>query len=689
MNGQPEKSLAERAQSCLNIGDVVQARKLFDNLRVAEPENSEAWLMSGALLGEAGSVDEAIDCLQTALRLNPEYPEAHLTMAHLLHAKSRLNDAYENVKQALEIDSTYDEAWVFLGAICCELSLFEEAERACGEAINRWPENVNAHVSLATSLCYLGRNVEAEPVLRHAIDLAGGYLPSVDALLERILIGKGDNVNAEPYIKSALASAPDDITLLLNLANIRLGQRQFEQAIDLFRGITENNSESVDAWLGLGLALHGHYNLKEAEACYQKARDLDSSSLPATYNLAILKQAYGEFSSAIDLLEEALVQYPGRLNVIGYLASIYEQIGEQDKAISTIIPVLDQPEKDVQIAKTYQKLCVKLGQCAEAEIYLKATLETVIVNPEEKAILHFCLGELYDKQGNYDLAFEQFLRANEYKTEKYDSSIYSKYIDMIISTFSASSISSYPVSKQLSDQQIFIVGMPRSGTSLVEKILSSHSEVYGAGELRNITDFTENMFDSDNGESNYLEAMAFLTQARVDALSDQYIDFITDKSSDAKRVTDKMPHNFQYLGLIKHLFPNAKIIHCVQDARDTCLSCYFQNFLGYHPYTNDLNDLALHYLDYQRLMSHWKSLEIPMLEVRYEDLVNDQELWSKKLISYCDLDWEDDCLRFYEKGEQTRTASYDQVRQPIYQKSLARWKDYRSHLGSMLDILGS
>lgn len=654
MNNPAANNLVERAQARLDVGDLPQAIKLFDELRTSEPDNAEAWLMSGALLGETGSVKEAITCLERAIQLNPAYPEAHLTMAHLKQADNKKEEAYEHAKQAVELDASYDEAWVFLGAACVELSYFEEAERACGEAISRWPENVSAHVNLSTALCHLGRDGEAEPVIRHAIDLSGGNLPSVDSLLGRILIGVGEYSEAEA----------------------------------LFRDITNRDPVSSDAWIGLGSAFQGLYNLKEAEVCYQKAKDMAPSSLPAAYNLALLKQYKGELDSAIDLLDETLAQYPGRLELIGCLASIYEQKGEYDRAFEAIAQALDQPEKSAQIAKVYQKLCVKLDQCSEAENYLKATLESVIVNPEERAMLHFCLGELYDKQGAYDLAFEQFEHANEYKTESYEHSLYSKYIDEFISTFSASAMGNLPITKQMSNQPIFIVGMPRSGTSLVEKILSSHSAVYGAGELRNITEFTENLTGSDNAQSYYPAAIEHITQARIDTLADQYIAFITEISSGAERVTDKMPHNFQYIGLIKQLFPNAKIIHCVRDARDTCLSVYFQNFIGYHPYSNDLDDLARHYLDYQRLMQHWKTLDIAMLEVRYEDLIEDQAFWSKKLISYCDLDWEDDCMNFYEKGEQTRTASYDQVRQPIYTKSIARWKNYESHLVPLLDVLG-
>lgn len=213
MSSQSVNSIASRAQACLDKGDVVQAGILFEELRNNEPDNAETWLMSGALLGEAGSINEAITCLGTAIQLNPAYPEAYLTMAHLKQADNKIHEAYVYAKQAVELDASYDEAWVFLGAACVELYYFEEAEHACAEAISRWPENVNAHVNLATALCYLNRNGEAEPIIRQAINLSGwGHLPTADVLLGRILIGNGNYNEAESSIESALSVTPDDIT---------------------------------------------------------------------------------------------------------------------------------------------------------------------------------------------------------------------------------------------------------------------------------------------------------------------------------------------------------------------------------------------------------------------------------------------------------------------------------------------
>ena len=681
--------IATRAQACAAAGDLAGAKKLFSELCGLEPDNAQAWLMMAALHGETGAPGEALTCLNTALRIAPDFPEAHLMLAHLNKAQDSMDAAYESAKRAVEIDPEYDEAWVFLAAVCCELNRYEEAERAGHEAIRRWPENVQAHVSLITALCNLGREIEAEPLARTAILLEGGSHPMVGALLGRILLLKGEFEEAESLIQAALETAPGDATLQLNLANIRLGQAQYGLAEDLFRATIESAPQVADAWTGLGMSLQGQYRLKEAEQAYRKAMELDPDSLQQAYYLATLQESNGEFVRAAESLRLILSRRPGQLDSIGALAGVLEKLGDFDLAIETLETALAASEKNVRVALAFQALCGKMGRCSEALEYLTAVLETPVLKPEDRARIYFAIGKLYDREANYDLAFENYKHANSIISPAYDPDGYTAYIDEMIQVFSPSVMPGFPVARNRSDRLVFIVGMPRSGTSLVERVLSSHSAVYAAGELRNVIELTDEAASLAGDNQRYPAAVGQLSQADVDRLSSRYLDAIAALADDgAARVTDKMPHNFQHIGLIRTLFPDAKIIHCVRDARDTCLSCYFQDFFGYHPYTSDFEFLWRHYRDYQRVMAHWRSLDIPMLEVPYERMVEEPEQWSRKLVEYCGLDWEEQCLRYYENGQLTRTASYDQVRQPIYQSAVGRWKHYAPHLSQLLSGLG-
>ncbi len=688
MNHSDLADLATRAQASADAGNMREARHLFDALCRADPDNSEAWLMAGVLHGETGSPEEALSCLGMAIRISPGYPEAHLATAHVHKALKSLDASYASVKCALEIDADYDEAWVFLGNLCCEMNRFEEAEQASREAIKRWPENIQPHISLGTALCSLGREAEAEPVVRHAMTLEGGGQPMISALLGRVLLGNGSYAEAEALIQTALPAAPDDITLLLNLAYARLRQDQHEAAEAVFRSVIERVPQRADAWNGLGEALQGQFKLKAAEQSYRQAMALDSENLSAACNLALLQEINGEFDEAAESLRAILAHHPGQLDAIGGLASVLEKRGDISEAIQTLEMALESPEKNVRVGLAFQKLCGKMNRRAEALQFLQDILARTGLSPEDRAATHFALGNLYDAEAEYDLAFDQYERANTAKAQTYDPDGYTAYINQLLDAFSSSAFSSLPVSSTpRSERMVFIVGMPRSGTSLVERVLSSHSAVYAAGELRNLTELSGEVGLLAGADRLFPSGVENLAQTDVDRLSEKYLNVVADMAPAEARVTDKLPHNFQYIGLIRALFPEARIIHCTRDARDTCLSCYFQNFFGHHPYTSNLEYLGRHYLDYQRLMAHWHSLNIPVLDVPYEQMVEDPELWIRRLVEYCDLAWEEQCLRFYESNQFTRTASYDQVRQPIYKRAIGRWQHYESHLSPLLAVL--
>jgi hypothetical protein len=231
--------------------------------------------------------------------------------------------------------------------------------------------------------------------------------------------------------------------------------------------------------------------------------------------------------------------------------------------------------------------------------------------------------------------------------------------------------------------------MPRSGTSLVEQNLSSHPKVHGAGELPHITWITNSLSKMTPSGKSYPECTRELTQEHMNECATQYLGMLTQLGHDALRITDKMPHNFRHLGLIELLFPGARVIHVARDPLDTCLSCYFQEFSAAHAYTRTLRDLGTHYRDYERLMQHWRSaLGIPMLTLQYEDVVANLEKFSRQLIEFCGLEWNDTCLDFHRQDRVVQTLSSEQVRKPIYTSSVGRWKNYRLHLGELQEALG-
>ena len=229
--------------------------------------------------------------------------------------------------------------------------------------------------------------------------------------------------------------------------------------------------------------------------------------------------------------------------------------------------------------------------------------------------------------------------------------------------------------------------MPRSGTTLTEQILASHPLVHGAGELLRMDEIRISLHGL-TGE-NWPQCVNRLNRKTLDKLAQEHLDWLGRLASGKARVTDKMPHNFVLLGLIDLLFPEARVIHCQRDPMDNCLSMYFQGFNANHVYANNLEHLGAYYRQYERVMAHWRTvLRIPMMDMRYETMVAEPEQSARKLIEFCGLEWDDRCLRFYESGRAVSTPSYDQVRQPIYKKSVARWKRYEKYLEPLKRSLG-
>jgi hypothetical protein len=227
--------------------------------------------------------------------------------------------------------------------------------------------------------------------------------------------------------------------------------------------------------------------------------------------------------------------------------------------------------------------------------------------------------------------------------------------------------------------------MPRSGTTLTEQIASSHSRVGGAGELRTLGDLMRRLA----GRGGYAEALAGLTRGQSRDLARNYLEALRQIGGPGERITDKMPHNFEDLGLIALLFPNARVVHCMRDPLDTCLSCFTHHFSENHGYNTDLSVLGQYYREYRRIMQHWREvLPLRMLDFSYEALIADQEGKSRELIAFLGLEWEDACLAFHANDRLVSTPSRWQVRQPIYTSSVKGWKKYEKHLGPLFEALG-
>ncbi len=325
------------------------------------------------------------------------------------------------------------------------------------------------------------------------------------------------------------------------------------------------------------------------------------------------------------------------------------------------------------------------------------------LKPDQAVALNFALARALDAEGEYEQAFGYFQRGNRLKQSEYqqarayfqqgdqrkeaafDPAAQKEFVDRLIATFTSDFFAERRGWGSEDEGPVLILGMPRSGTTLVEQILASHPEVKAGGELTHLRDLARALAAEFPGLSSP-EAAA--SREQLEAMGEEYLSRIRALSAGSRLVTDKLPANFLRLGLIALWLPQAKVIHVRRNPFDTCLSIYFQHFEEGLPYSWDLAHVGAYYREYLRLMAHWRRvLPLPMLEVQYEDLVANQAEKTRDLLAYCGLSWDEPCLRFWETERAVDTASLWQVRQPIYTRSIGRWRHYEAHLGPLKQAL--
>ena len=307
--------------------------------------------------------------------------------------------------------------------------------------------------------------------------------------------------------------------------------------------------------------------------------------------------------------------------------------------------------------------------------------------------LHFALAEIFDKAGNAEQAFRHLHQGNGIKRQTlkgYDPNVVLHRIARTARIFNTDLFEQFRSAGDPDARPVFIIGMPRSGTSLVEQILASHPRIYGAGETRFVELELANVITRIQPDKGYPDFVPGLNPEELAVMGQGIMQALSQNSGNAERITDKMPQNFIYAGLIKLVLPNARIIHCRRDPLDTCFSCFKKMFSDDVPFSFDLQELANYYKSYRALMDQWRDI-LPggMLEVDYENVVDDLEGEAQRLIDYCDLDWDPACLAFHETKRDVATASNLQVRKPIYTSAVAAWKPYEAYLGPLLELRNS
>ena len=467
----------------------------------------------------------------------------------------------------------------------------------------------------------------------------------------------------------------------------RSGRR--EQALRCYREAARLDPGNSACHRKLALAAWELRQPKLAERHLQEAVRLAPNDAKLHDSLAQLYNDSGNRPQALLYSAQALALAPNDPQIVITRAWVLQNSKQLEASWQLIRPLIAAGVPSEHLALLYARMAPKLRQEREALSFILGLLQSGKLPPPSNSSLHMAAATLLDGIGEYDAAFEHAVRGKEMSRRPYDHHAMTYWIKSQISYFAPEKLGSLRRASHGSRRPIFIVGMPRSGTSLVEQILASHPQVYGAGELPKLMEIADSVPQRDWARGTpYPAWLDLMDVGRANELANAYLSFLSSLNSTARYVTDKMPGNWNVVGLIAALFPGGHVIHCTRDPRDTCLSCFMTDFATGQNFTHALDDLGAYYCDHLRLMNHFKfALHCPIIEVNYESLVGDLRGQTRSLLQSLELPWDEQCLRFHENPRNVTTGSQDQVDRPIYASSTGRWKNYEKHLDELTDQL--
>ena len=650
-----EAAQLQRIQTLAANGALDDALKACSAAVRTQPKNLEFLYLKATLHGMRGETEQARQYFRRVLKHAPNHAVTHHALGSVLQSEGRLQEAVQCFRKAVQLQPDFTKARNDLGVANQLLGRLDEAAASYRAVLAQQPGHALTWYNLGCVLQQQDNPGEAERCLREALRLKPDFAEAHNSL--GITLQATDRTTeAETHYQSALRIRPGYLDALLNLG---------------------------------GLLTSEPYRPEEAARCFESALATDPNNAKGHYGLGNALRECGHIEKALASYQRCLALDPGNQDAIAKIAGVKERQGDYQGAFALLEPLL-QDTRNSEIAIAFAAIARYLERETEAISLLERLLDDSGMSEVQKMNLHFALGELYNRQAGYAQAFNHFSAGNQQKGMVFDADEYSRIIDSIITTYSADKLPELAQGNPVSRQPVFIVGMPRSGTTLTEQILSGHPQLQAAGELNEINAFAVRMHERLPADKPYPACAASLTRRHIEHFVHDYLEALPVEGKARPVFTDKLPHNFLHLGLIQQLFPNARIVHCVRDPRATCLSCYFLDFHGLHPYAYDLTSLGRYYKLYERLMAHWQTvLDLPIHTLHYEHLVTDQAQETRRLLEFCGLDWDERCLDFHRSQRYANTASYAQVRQPLYRSALEHWKHYEPWLGPLMEALES
>ena len=647
------KAVFDETIALINSGELAAAETRCRSALEDYPRDVNMLALLGALLIKLDRATEAEAKLLQAIAEAPTFAKPYEDLGHLLVKQNRALEALPCLERATHLDPKLENAWFTLGKALTMLGRGAEADQAFEQCFALSP--VRRMMALAAEHQKEGRLDEAEHLYRRILR----HDPrNVDALrlLALIALKAGRDGEAESLLEKAISLAPDFLLAILDLGRLRKDQDRYGEALECFDKAIALDPASVQAHYLRGSTLAPASFTQEAIDAYEQCLKLRPTHVGALIGLGHVLKAVGRYHEAVASYDACIRQLP--------------DFGETYWSLANL--------------KTY-----RFDDATVAEMERRVSGAGLTVQSEVNFL--FSLGKAYEDRGDFDRAWDYYSTGNrKQRTEvTYDPVQTESMNDRLVRVFSADFLQAHRGAGLADPAPIFIVGLPRSGSTLLEQILASHSQVEGTSELPYLGRVAIWLNRNRADGINYPEAVRELQATKFQSLGRDYLSFAQmHRRSGAPHFIDKNPNNFPNIGFLSLMLPSAKIIDARRHPLDACLSCYRQLFAKGQAFTYDLTEIGEYYLQYQRMMDHWHEvLPGQVLTVQYEDVVADFESQVRRLLEFCELPWEPACLRFYESERPVRTPSSEQVRQPIYDRSVGHWRHFAHHLDELITVI--
>jgi len=645
-----------KALSALREGDLQRCEAICETLLKLNPREVNSLRLRAQVWERRGDLELAASGFEAVLAITPDFAHACADLGRVQLALEQYHSAEQSLRRALSLDDRLKAPRRLLEKVLLAQGKTDQSAQIA--ALNRQSEELKNKVIEASSL-----------------------------------LKAGDRAGSEKLCQEVLAVDPDNVGAKELMIDHALDSGRARWAEELSRQLIRKMPERLKWWLRLAAALSRQDKIIEAEEAVQHVLNIDSDRSEARMLLGDIFAKDNRFQAALEQYNLVLEKTPDNVVALSQKATVLKTLGEQDQAVEVYRRCMQLDNNYGEAAWSLSNL--KTYRFSDAEVsQIQAALAEGSLTDKSKVHFNYALGKAYEHRKDWDSAFAYYAAGNQVQKQlvSWSADDFSQLVDRTIETFSTEFIAQSAGAGVDDGAPIFILGLPRSGSTLQEQILASHSQVEGTRELPYIPWLANRLHRQPNAMASQPYPLGVTELGAQDwySLGEQFMaQAQRHRQTDAPLFIDKLPNNFIYIGLILLAMPNAKIVNTMRHPIDNCFGCFKQLWAEGQHFSYDLNDLGRYYRDYQRLMAHWqKVFPGKVYSVQYENVVDDLEGNVEKLLAYCGLPLEQACLRFHETERAVNTASSEQVRQPIYKSAVAYWKHFEAHLGPLKAALG-